>query len=189
MRKLEKREWFLLVLLGVAGAVALWWGRGGGFGGQSGPEVLKALDLGDPPHVVVDRLSVHPADYDPKARNLFAYYTPPPPTPQRSTAPVRQAPPPPPPPPPPPTTTAKVQPRDTKPKPPTPSFRYLGRLGPKDDLIAFFEDKDDILMARLGDTVQDDFKLVEFKFDSVVIGYTDQRFAGMTTELAQKSNR
>ena len=129
-------------------------------------------------------------EYDPYVRNLFEYYTPPPPKPQRNMnpqpkPPVRKPPP-----------VAKppvVKPtppaRDTTPRPPRISFLYLGYLGHKDDRIAVFENGEDIVLAHGGETVFEQFRVVEFQYEKIVMGYVDEEFADQTTELKQRKGR
>ncbi len=71
------------------------------------------------------------------------------------------------------------------PRPPSISFKYIGYLGPKDDRIAVFEQGEELLLARIGETLQDDFKVREIEYEKVVIGYTDPRFDKVTKTLNQ----
>ena len=100
----------------------------------------------------------------------------------------RKAPPPPPPRPKPPPRAEVKQP---KAKPPYPEFKYLGYLGPKDRRIAVFEhpaaDEAPIL-ARVGDVVQEHFRLLEFRYEKVVFGYTDKQWDNRTAELDMETN-
>ena len=41
-------------------------------------------------------------------------------------------------------------------------------------------------LARAGDIVEKQFRLVEFKYESVIMGYVDERFKDKTTELRQQ---
>jgi hypothetical protein len=182
-RKLESREKALVVVLVAAAVLAWYMSRGpAGTGGGDSAEIAERL-LGDPPLVNMERLGGQVVEYDPQGRNLFAYWSPP--APKAEVRPARPAPPkrapvkrPPP---------APVKPQPKVDKPPDIDFRYLGYLGPKDDKIAVFEAGEDLLLARAGDVVQDRFRLVSFKFESVVMGYTEDRFQDRTTELAQQS--
>lgn len=75
------------------------------------------------------------------------------------------------------------------PPPPTPPaipFQYIGLLGPKDAKIGVFEEGKDIVIARVGETVRDQFKLVELKHDAAIIGYTKKEFRERTKELPMK---
>jgi len=46
-----------------------------------------------------------------------------------------------------------------------------------------FEQGQELQLARVGEIVQKDFRLVDFKYEGVVIGYVDERFRDQTTEL------
>ena len=78
-----------------------------------------------------------------------------------------------------------MKPPPAEPQAPKPSFRYLAYLGPKEAKIAVFEsdEAEPPKLARIGDVIEKEFKLVEFKYDSVVMGYTDERWKGQTVEL------
>ena len=189
-RKLSSREVLLIAMMGLAVVVALFIRSGGslgrGGGAASGEPVL--LETRAAPEVHMARLSAPPEDYDEKARNLFAYYTPPrpkprpkPPTVKKPTrrtvappVPTRAAAP------------AKPPPRARPPKIP---FTYLGYLGPKDAKIAVFEEGKEMLIARSGDVVKDRFRVIGFKFESIVMGYTEELWKDETTELRMKNTR
>ncbi len=73
------------------------------------------------------------------------------------------------------------------PPPPTPpaiSFRYLGYLGPKEAKIAVFENGNEMLLARKGEVVAKEFKVVDIKYDTIVMGFVRPEFEGQTRELA-----
>jgi hypothetical protein len=73
------------------------------------------------------------------------------------------------------------------PPPPTPpqiTLRYLGYLGPKDGRIAVFEDGNEMLVARKGEIVKEQFRVLDVKWDTVVMGYVKPEFKGMSQELA-----
>jgi hypothetical protein len=186
MRKLTSRE--IVLLLAVAGLAILGWvyGRGDGSGGVGVKAAeLAELEYGDPPVVQLARLELTAVSYDSKARNLFAYYTPPPPprpappprvetkVTQREAAPqtVVQRPPTPP---------------KAEPKPPRPNFRYIGFLGPKDNKIAVLEQGEEVLLAAIGEVIQEQYMVVDFKYEMLVIGYTSEQWAGKTTDLPMK---
>jgi hypothetical protein len=181
------REFVLLVVL-LAAAVWVIFFRGEGrlFGGGGGGE-REAAPLGDAALFAVhlDRLLGEGDGYDPGGRNLFQYYVPPRPKPkpqvrtQQPRKPVNRTP----------TTTRTAsppKPRNTAPKPPRVTFKYLGFLGPKEDKIAVFEkgQGDELELARIGEVIQGAFKLVGFGYESVELGYTDERFSDQTTELS-----
>jgi hypothetical protein len=183
MRKLNPREYVLVVLLGVVAVFLFYYNRDARLGGgQSDSLAGEDLNFGDPPWVRLDLLAGQLEGYDPEGRDLFKYYTPPPPkrevvrqppTPVKSPPrqPVRQPP------------TRKV---DTGPRPPAISFIYLGYLGPKNGKIAVFEDGEQVMLARSGEVVKDHFRVVEFGFEAIVMGYVDERFKDRTSELPQK---
>lgn len=188
MRQLNTREKAMLGLLAVAG-IAGWFGyrdSGVGFGGAgAGAEALPPIN-GEPPVVRVDLLAQDPVAFDPSGRNLFAYYTPPAPKKQR---PKPKAPPPPPPAPP---KKKKATPKREvikEPQPPTPEFSYVGYLGPKDDRIAVFTAGEEMLVARVGEVVEELFELREFRYETVIFGFTDPQFQGKTTELKLHSSQ
>jgi hypothetical protein len=182
-RKPTGREYALLVLLGVLSIVAFRFLDSGGLGGGRGEGAAGfPVPEGDPPAILLARLELDAEGYDPAGRNLFKYgpppgrATPPPkPPPQRPEPPKRQRP-----------KAPERKPTPREPSAPRPRFDYLGYLGPKDARIAVFEDGDDQIHARIGDVVRDEFRLVEFKFDSVVFGYVDDRYKDKTTELSFK---
>jgi hypothetical protein len=87
----------------------------------------------------------------------------------------------------PPVRKSKAPPAVPAKRPPRIKFTYLGYLGPKEDRIAVFWENDEMILARIGEVVQDEFKVVQFKYEKVVMGYTEEEFQDMTTELAQQS--
>jgi hypothetical protein len=70
-----------------------------------------------------------------------------------------------------------------KPQPPPVGFTLLGVLGPKERRIAIFEVASNMVLATQGEVVQHQFRVEGFGYESVVLGYTDERFRGQTTEL------
>jgi hypothetical protein len=186
MRKLTSREIVLLLVVGGLAVLGWYYGSDGGLGGVGVKAAeLAELKYGDPPVVELARLELAAVGYDPKARNLFSYYTPPPPprpkppptvqtkTPQRETQPQAQVQRPP------------ALPK-AEPKPPRPNFRYIGFLGPKDNKIAVLEQGQEILLASIGEVIQEQYTVVDFKYEMLVIGYTDERWGDQTTDLPMK---
>ena len=179
-RQLTKREKVMLGLLAVAGILSyrMLSEEGVIAPGEAGAE-QAVLELGQPPQVRMDLLRQEAAAFDSGGRNLFAYYIPPAPPPTYTPPPqVLPTPPPPPtvgPPPPP--------PPPPQPQAPQPAFNYLGYLGPKDARIAVFDGGEKPVYARVGDVVEKQYRVLEFKFDSVILGYTDSQWQGRTTEL------
>jgi len=187
MRAPSNREWVLLVMLGVVAIAILYFSEGNLLSGGRTAVDAEGQEFDEAPVVHLSRLGREPENFDPNARDLFKYGPPPrvgaPPPPTRVVAP-------------PPTRTvqppAKVPKRTPPPRvvrepagprPPKPNFSYLGFLGPKENRIFVFADGTDLMLARVGEVVQEEFKVVEFKYEAVVMGYTDDRFADMTTEL------
>ena len=176
------------MLIAVAGlaVVGLIYSRGGALGGGGmTDEELGKLNFGEPPVVQLAHLTRVPENYDSNARNLFSYYTPPPP--------ARKKTPPPPPPkaqPRPPAEPVKVRPAvpavRKDPPPPSPNFRYIGFMGPKDNKIAVLEQDDEVLLAAIGEEIDTMFKVVDFKYETLVLGYTSERWADKTTDLPMK---
>jgi len=184
-RKITSREWGMIAFLAAVGLFAIFSRGGRGTASGDGTAGLEELDVSLTPVVDMAALNAQPVTYDPEGRSLFKYYEPPRPQPVRTPPPrpteVRKPPPPPPPQP-------DREPRERGPAtipPPKPNFTYLGFFGPKDNKIAVFEDKDDIMLAQTGDVVWDKFIVLDFKYEGVVLGFTEKRFAGQTTELPQ----
>jgi len=69
------------------------------------------------------------------------------------------------------------------PQPPAITMRYLGFIGPKDDRIVVLEDGKDMILARKGEVVKDQFRVVDVKWESVVMGFVKPEFKGQTREL------
>jgi hypothetical protein len=185
-RKLSTRETVGIGLLAVAAAAYLFWYRDDNrLFGRAPDEVRLPAPEGEAPLVHMDDLVAQAEPFDPDGRNLFQYYIPPPP-PRRVVAPPAQQhsrtrPKPPP------ARTQQIpaQQASRGARPPVVSFKYLGYLGPKDDKIAVFEKGDELKLARVGEVVEEEFRLEEFKYEGVIMGYTDRRFKDQTTELAQ----
>lgn len=70
-----------------------------------------------------------------------------------------------------------------KPQPPTIAFKYIGYLGPKNARIAVFDDAGEMLLARKGETIREQFRVVDIKYDTVVMGFTNTQFQKDTREL------
>ena len=179
-RKLSGREKTMIVLLAVAAVIGYRLMSGDGIGSGAGSrDDQETRDFGDPPVVRMDLLTANQDEFDPAGRNLFAYYVPPAPPPRPAPRPPRRPLPPPRAFTPPPAPSAPV-----RPVAPKPNFNYLGYLGPKDARIAVFDSKTEgVKLARVGDLVRNDFRLLEFKHEGVTLGYTDARWQGATAEL------
>ena len=165
------------------------------------------------PAVLLDRLSEEKIAYDPTQRNIFRYgnIPPPPPSPEelarieaakKAAEEARQAaiqaaldaqkkqaeaveaaknqppidpatglpvgvdPPPPP-----------------KPMPPAITLRYSGYLGSEQNKMAVLFNGEDMLLARAGDVVEKQFKVIDIGYDWVKIGYVDPQFADQYQKL------
>lgn len=165
MRKLSAKERLLLGALGVS-LLALWRGLPGDVGraGRSaGGSGTESIEVGDPPIVPLELLGAVAAPYDRTGRNLFEYHERRPPfRPATPRKPMVEEPQPAPP---------TVSPsRPAQPAPPRPAFAYIGYFGPKRDLIAVFVKGSEVLLARTGDVVDGQYRLLELRYDSVVLG-------------------
>lgn len=186
-RRLKTREYVLVAAL--AGVLGLAWYTLGGRGELAGDDAQSDAEggLGAAPVVRLADLSGQTVDYDPQARNLFAYYTPPAPRPkpvvrtppkriERPQPPPRQVP------------VKRPEPAPVVARPPRVPYTYIGMLGPKDSKIAVFMEGEEMTLARAGEVLQGQFKLLEFGYEKVVIGYVDDRFKDETTELQQRKS-
>jgi hypothetical protein len=183
MRKLSGQERLLLGALAMS-LVVLWLGlpddsaREGRSAGESG---RASMQLGDPPIVPLELLGSAAVPYDRKGRNPFEYHQepqpvrptkPPPRTPRvREPRPIRPA------------AESSVQPSR-----PQPAFDYIGYFGPKNDLIAVFVKGAEVLVARIGDVVDGRFELLEFRYDTVVLGCLAEEHEGSRVRLRASSS-
>jgi hypothetical protein len=198
-KKVSTREIVLAVVLVAAGIWYIWYLTGSsmpGSGPGEGADALKAFDTGDAPRVRMDLLAGLAEPYDQEGRDLFKYSKRPPTAAeleaerrrleaerlareaalkkQREARTARQNKP-----------RPAAPPRPSGPRPPRISFKYIGYLGPKDDRIAVFEQGEELILARVGETVQDQFRVREIEYETVVIGYTDSRFEKLSETLNQ----
>ena len=165
------------------------------------PKALSQMATVKLPGVMLEALSAARAPYDPSQRNIFRYgnIPPPPPSPEeqaRIEAARRQAeeeraralaleqerqkqiaeqavqqqiqaslqPPPPPPTPP-------------RPTPPAITLRFSGVLGSTRNRMAVLYSGEDLILARTGDEVNKQFRILDIGYDWVKIGYVDPQFA------------
>lgn len=192
-RNMSRREIGLLIGLGII-VVAWFWMRGGnefrrGEAAAAGEELAA---MAEAPTVRMDLLDPRDAEFDQAGRDLFKYGKKPLTAEelarlaaqkraqeerveaQREAAEKRRA---------------EVQrprpppPRPTGPVLPRIDLTYLGYLGPKDDRIAVFEDGQRVVLARAGEVVKDDFRVVEIQYESVVMGYTRPDLENKTQTL------
>ena len=197
--KVSTREVVLVIILVAAGIWYIWYLTGDGAAGSAAGapgEPLAVIAAGDAPRVRMDLLSGLAETYDQNGRDLFKYAQRPPTqeeldaerrrleaerlareaalAAQREARLARQNQP-----------TTAPPPQPAGPRPPRISFKYIGYLGPKDDRIAVFEEGEDLILARVGETVNDQFRVQEIEYETVVMGYTDPKFEKLTQTLNQ----
>ncbi len=200
-RKLSGREAGLLVARGTAAALYFWFSsRQGGAGGPAEAAAGGKSTPGSaskPPEVLLALLAKNVAGYDAEGRDLFKYAVRPPSRAEIEAARLEQerqrklaeaearAP-------------SEAGLRDAErnkqvqeelvrhpppPQPPAISLQYVGYIGPKNDKVAVFLDGEETVVAKKGETLKGQFKVVEIKLESVVMGYTRPEFKDMTREL------
>jgi len=188
-RKLSSRERGMLVALGLVALIFVWILSGEDLPGvpSSGDgDGAGNLRVDSPPVVQMALLTRAAEGYDPAGRDLFKYGQRPTPPPDpdvakrkaaaadaRAKAAATRA-----------AATPKPPPRPTGPRPPRIDFAYLGYLGPKDDKIAVFEGNEEVILARSGEVFNEQFRVVDIQYESVVIGFTDPRFEARTETLS-----
>ncbi len=67
-------------------------------------------------------------------------------------------------------------PAPPKPVPPNFPYKFIGVLGEPESKIAIFLDDKDFLLAKEGEDVKEDFRIVRIGYDTLQIGYTDPQF-------------
>jgi hypothetical protein len=70
-----------------------------------------------------------------------------------------------------------------KPVPPTIPFRYSGYLGSERNKMAVLYTGEDMMMARKGDVVEKQFRVLDIGYDWIKIGYIDPQFADQSQKL------
>jgi hypothetical protein len=88
-------------------------------------------------------------------RRKLAELQPPPPPPEEQNQPPKPPPPPP------------------KPAPPAINFKLMGMMGPADRKLGVFLDGDKVMMARQGDVLLGQFKVLSIGVEAAEIGYVD----------------
>ena len=68
-------------------------------------------------------------------------------------------------------------PPPARPTPPAITLRYSGVLGSARGPMAVLYSGEDVILARVGDTVEKQFKVLDIGYDWVKIGYVDPQFA------------
>jgi hypothetical protein len=201
---MSRRETVLLGGLAAAGLAYFWYvsHQGGGIGGGAGrgPAGVSGAPASDAPVVRLDLLSRPAEPYNPNGRDLFKYTERPPTSEEIARLRAEAA------------AAKRAQemaakaaaeqaerdriaaeerakflaanpPPPAKPQPPPITFRYIGLLGPKEKHLAVFEEGKDIFIAGKGDVVKGQFKVIDFKYESVVMGYTRAEFQNERQEL------
>lgn len=203
-RAVSKREKILLTGLAVAVVAYAWYSVKQD---ETQPfsetaAAAKAQDIGQAPVVRMDLLESHVESYDARGRDLFQYTERPKTAAElaaiaqaererirlerlaaqaaleqaerdrlereRQAQIAANAPPQPPP----------------RPVPPPVTFQYIGYLGHKDDRIAVFLNGKDEILAKKGEVVLDQFRVVDIGYETAVIGFTNPQFRGETREVA-----
>lgn len=70
-----------------------------------------------------------------------------------------------------------------KPVPPAITLRYSGYLGSEQNKMAVLYNGEDMLLARSGDVLEKQFKVLDIGYDWVKIGYVDPQFADQYQKL------
>lgn len=206
-RKLSRREAGLLTVLVAALLAYLWYLSGSGPKTPASKAVSKQGTVAQkkasdrPPVVRMDLLTAKVEEYDPGGRDLFKYAPRPPSEAEvrrlreeaerrrraaeeeakraaleeerrrtEQEAQAREAALRPPGPPPPPT-------------PPPITLRFIGSMGAKDRRIAVLEDGKELLLAHAGEVVKGQYRVVDVRHDTVVMGFVRPEFKGQTREL------
>jgi len=201
MRRLTRREQVLLGIVAVGGVGYLWYASRHAM--TSATEQFEVGADGErfaesAPRVPMALLEQSSESYDRNGRDLFAYSTRPPTQAEIDAERLRQQ--------------AEMErqrveeaerlkraeeaaqiaaqrealqpPRPPEAKqPPRIPYEYIGYLGPKDNRIAVFQEGEVLYLARTGELLQDTFKVVEIRYESVLMGYTDPEFETRTREL------
>lgn len=186
------RQSLMLGLLALAVVWALWFYLGGEsplVGGGTGRAVQSREIVGAlPPVIRLTDLENPAAEFNPSGgRNLFAYaedrrvaVAGPKGRANRKTGKAKSSPPPVAPkpvvpPPPPARETASAQPT-----PPEVNFKFVGYLGPQDALIGVFRvntpDGEEVVLAAVGETLAENFRVYRIGYEEVEIGYTEAPF-------------
>ena len=202
-RKLSRREGILLVAMGIG--LAVWVGRPRSdappLNDESPEASAEKAKPREAPVVQLALLETKPVSYDAGGRDLFAYSQRPPSAAElarraaeaarirreqeaadklrreyeeklareRAATVLAHANDPPPPPP--------------RPQPPAIAFKFMGYMGPKDERLAFFESGKELVMAREGEVLLKEYRVVEIGYDTVTIGFTRPEFKNDRREI------
>ena len=162
MRRLNARDTYLLVALGVAAIVGLLALQDDSPGrGRANLTIGRGVsDLGDPPVVRLHSLARPTPAYDSGGRDPFGFKGSHPrpseisSSTEGSTASIGL---------PGPRSSAHGSRKRS-------ALAYIGYLGPKDDVVAVFTKDTELFVAGIGDVVDGRFELIEFRYDTVVLG-------------------
>ncbi|MBI4161564.1 MAG: hypothetical protein HY509_03860, partial [Acidobacteria bacterium] len=69
------------------------------------------------------------------------------------------------------------------PPPPAPAFKFIGYLGPAEDKIAVLLEGEDFYLGRVGEVVQERFRIVDIGYEWVQVGYTDPVYRDQTRRI------
>ena len=72
--------------------------------------------------------------------------------------------------------------------PPPINLKYTGYIGPKNDKCAVFEDGDEQIVVKKGEVVKGQFRVLEIKGETVLMGFTNPAFKNDTRELSLSPN-
>ncbi len=183
MERAKVGQWALLAVLAF-GTGVLWNGLENDRSRTTGAgESWPSLEVpGEVPFVRLGLMALDAVDLNSRSRDLFEFYEPP-------KAPVKIVPDP--------IVLTHVDPPSfdaggrsrpvVVPAAPEPEFVYLGLLGPREDKIGVFERGKDLVLARIGDAVDDGFELLEFRYEAVVLRRLGGKYRGDTTTLRKHS--
>ena len=69
----------------------------------------------------------------------------------------------------------KLKPEEPPP-PPEIDVKFIGMVGASEDKIAIFLDGNEFLLAKVGETIKEHFRVEEIGYDTLRMGYTDPQF-------------
>ncbi len=174
----------MLLAVLAFGTGVLWFGLENDRSRNTGAgESWPSLEVpGDVPSVRLGLMALDAVGLRPRTRDLFKFYEPP-------RAPVTIVPDP--------IVLTHVDPPSfdaggrsrpvVVPAAPEPEFVYLGFLGPRERKIGVFEHGKDLVLARIGDVVDEGFELMEFRYEAVLLRRLGGKHRGETTTLRKHS--
>lgn len=81
-----------------------------------------------------------------------------------------------------------LPPEPPKPRPPQITYKFVGYIGPPENKLAVLDDGGDLLFARAGDNVGEQFRIMEIGYESIKFGYTDDRFVGESRTIPMSTS-